>query len=187
MVAGGDLIPKASQVLSRLIAGVLASSMTRSGACSGTDDTSRESSTHSTVIPGSPSTSEQMSLRLPASGSTTKTRMGSTSTWTDASASTPNISGTALNYRSPVILNISWLGTNVAEAQSMLSDLACTQFTIPMLPPKVTAGGVPRYFLSCSTSTVASTQFTARFAMANLCCDGMRSTKANHTTPWAKA
>jgi hypothetical protein len=60
--------------------------------------------------------------------------MGSTCTWTDASASTPNILGTALNYRSPVILSISWLGINVAEAQSMLSDLACTLFTIPMLP-----------------------------------------------------
>jgi len=60
--------------------------------------------------------------------------MGARCAGADAGSSTSSISGTDLNDRSPVILSVSWLGINVAEAQSMLSDLACTPFTIPMLP-----------------------------------------------------
>src|SRR5438445_1059459 len=76
MVAGANLIPTASQLGARLIDGVCMSNITRSGALSSIEDTSVESSTQVTVIPGSRSSSEQMSLRLPASGSDTKTRIG---------------------------------------------------------------------------------------------------------------
>ena len=77
MVTGADLIPTASQLGASLIAGVCTSSITRSGALSRIEDTSLESSTQVTVIPGSHSSSEQMSLRPTASGSDTKTRIGS--------------------------------------------------------------------------------------------------------------
>jgi hypothetical protein len=43
------------------------------------------------------------------------------------------------------------------------------------------------YFASRSISAVESAQLTARFAMVNLCCDGIRSSKASHTTPCANA
>ena len=56
------------------------------------------------------------------------------------------------------------------------------------------SGGTPkpggkraRYFASRSISTVESAQITARFASISLCSTGMRSSKANITTPWAKA
>jgi hypothetical protein len=45
---------------------------------------------------------------------------------------------------------------------------------------------VAHYFPTRSISTVASAQFTARLASVNLCSTGMRSSKANTTTPWAK-
>src|SRR5258708_4635895 len=79
MVAGASLIPTASQLGTRLIDGVCMSNITRSGALSSIEDTSLESSTQVTVIPGSRSSSEQMSLRLPVSGSDTKTRIGNRS------------------------------------------------------------------------------------------------------------
>jgi len=51
----------------------------------------------------------------------------------------------------------------------------------------LTASGGPHYFLSCFISTAESAQITARFASISLCSTGMRSSKANITTPWAKA
>jgi hypothetical protein len=43
------------------------------------------------------------------------------------------------------------------------------------------------YFASRSIFTVESAQVTARIAMVSLCCDGIRSANASHTTPCAKA
>ena len=82
MVAGARLIPAAVQLGARPIAGVCTSRITRSGALSWIEDTNLESSTQVTVIPDSHSSSEQISLRLAASGSDTKTRIGSA--WADA-------------------------------------------------------------------------------------------------------
>src|SRR6202035_5508914 len=53
--------------------------------------------------------------------------------------------------------------------------------------PITTGGGPASYFASRSISTVESAQVTARFAIVSLCCDGIRSSKANQTTPCAKA
>ena len=44
-----------------------------------------------------------------------------------------------------------------------------------------------RYFETRSISTVDPAEITARFASISLCSTGMRSSKANITTPWANA
>src|SRR6267142_216313 len=65
-----------SQFGARRIASVCTSTITRSGALSRIEETSLEASTQVTVIPDSHSSSEQRILRLTASGSDTKTRIG---------------------------------------------------------------------------------------------------------------
>src|SRR6266478_2879850 len=143
MVAGGDSTPKVSQLPPRLIAGVCASSTTMSGVLARIADTSRESSTHSAVISGSHSTIEQMSLRLTASGSATKTRMGALCTWPSAGTSTAGISGKGLNGCSPSDSQ-HFIGQEktMAELHNRLqSDLARPRLRFQCSTPRVTAGG----------------------------------------------
>src|SRR6266478_8515471 len=143
MVAGGDSTPKVSQLPPRLIAGVCASSTTMSGVLARIADTSRESSTHSAVISGSHSTIEQMSLRLTASGSATKTRMGALCTWPSVGTSTAGISGKGVNGCSPSDSQ-HFIGQEktMAELHNRLqSDLARPRLRFQCSTPRVTAGG----------------------------------------------